>query len=53
MQFLRHQFISDAVRTILKEEGWSALYKGLVPGLFLVKYFSSGYLFSLLLPYLV
>ncbi|KAE9467010.1 hypothetical protein C3L33_01077, partial [Rhododendron williamsianum] len=33
---LRHQFISDAVRTILKEEGWSALYKGLVPGLFLV-----------------
>ncbi|KAH7852550.1 hypothetical protein Vadar_026196 [Vaccinium darrowii] len=25
----------DAVRTILKEEGWSALYKGLVPGLFL------------------
>ncbi|XP_058227857.1 folate transporter 1, chloroplastic isoform X2 [Rhododendron vialii] len=26
----------DAVRTILKEEGWSALYKGLVPGLFLV-----------------
>lgn len=26
----------DAVRTILKEEGWIALYKGLVPGLFLV-----------------
>ncbi|KAL6993504.1 Folate transporter 1, chloroplastic [Sarracenia purpurea var. burkii] len=26
----------DAVRTILKEEGLSALYKGLVPGLFLV-----------------
>ncbi|KAL7255770.1 hypothetical protein ACSBR1_009824 [Camellia fascicularis] len=26
----------DAVKTILKEEGWSALYKGIVPGLFLV-----------------
>ncbi|XP_052191388.1 folate transporter 1, chloroplastic isoform X4 [Diospyros lotus] len=26
----------DAVRTILKEEGWAALYKGLLPGLFLV-----------------
>ncbi|KAL3628007.1 Folate transporter 1, chloroplastic [Castilleja foliolosa] len=26
----------DALRTILKEEGWRALYKGLVPGLFLV-----------------
>ncbi|KAH6791484.1 folate transporter 1 [Perilla frutescens var. frutescens] len=26
----------DAVRTILKEEGWKALYKGLAPGLFLV-----------------
>ncbi|CAL5366329.1 unnamed protein product [Camellia sinensis] len=25
-----------AVKTILKEEGWSALYKGIVPGLFLV-----------------
>ncbi|XP_011083172.1 folate transporter 1, chloroplastic isoform X1 [Sesamum indicum] len=25
----------DALRTILKEEGWRALYKGLVPGLFL------------------
>ncbi|KAF5960972.1 hypothetical protein HYC85_002181 [Camellia sinensis] len=25
----------DAVKTILKEEGWSALYKGIVPGLFL------------------
>ncbi|KAI3451004.1 hypothetical protein Pfo_007669 [Paulownia fortunei] len=25
----------DAVRTILKEEGWRALYKGLVPGLFM------------------
>ncbi|GER49019.1 folate carrier protein [Striga asiatica] len=28
--------ISDAIRTILKEEGWRSLYKGLVPGLFLV-----------------
>ncbi|KAK4417406.1 Folate transporter 1, chloroplastic [Sesamum alatum] len=26
----------DALRTILKEEGWRALYKGLVPSLFLV-----------------
>nr|GMC59874.1 folate transporter 1, chloroplastic isoform X2 [Ipomoea batatas] len=26
----------DALITILKEEGWRALYKGLVPGLFLV-----------------
>ncbi|KAK6150621.1 hypothetical protein DH2020_015553 [Rehmannia glutinosa] len=26
----------DALRTILKEEGWRALYKGLVPGLVLV-----------------
>ncbi|KAL2455908.1 Folate transporter 1 [Abeliophyllum distichum] len=26
----------DALRTIMKEEGWRALYKGLVPGLFLV-----------------
>uniref|UniRef100_A0A5B7BI74 Folate transporter 1 n=1 Tax=Davidia involucrata TaxID=16924 RepID=A0A5B7BI74_DAVIN len=26
----------DALRTILKEEGWTALYKGIVPGLFLV-----------------
>ncbi|KAK9265953.1 hypothetical protein L1049_003477 [Liquidambar formosana] len=25
----------DALRTILKEEGWSALYRGIVPGLFL------------------
>ncbi|CAA0834028.1 Folate transporter 1- chloroplastic, partial [Striga hermonthica] len=25
----------DAIRTILKEEGWRSLYKGLVPGLFL------------------
>ncbi|XP_009604862.1 folate transporter 1, chloroplastic isoform X1 [Nicotiana tabacum] len=25
----------DAVRTIMKEEGWRALYKGLMPGLFL------------------
>ncbi|KAG9145261.1 hypothetical protein Leryth_008206 [Lithospermum erythrorhizon] len=28
----------DAIRTILKEEGWRALYKGLVPGLFLVSH---------------
>ncbi|XP_073141532.1 folate transporter 1, chloroplastic isoform X2 [Henckelia pumila] len=26
----------DALRTILKEEGWRALYRGLMPGLFLV-----------------
>lgn len=26
----------DALRTILKEEGWKALYKGLIPGLFLI-----------------
>ncbi|XP_059623558.1 folate transporter 1, chloroplastic isoform X2 [Cornus florida] len=26
----------DALRTILKEEGWTALYKGIVPSLFLV-----------------
>ncbi|XP_057499396.1 folate transporter 1, chloroplastic isoform X2 [Actinidia eriantha] len=25
----------DAVKTILREEGWTALYRGLVPGLFL------------------
>ncbi|XP_057952875.1 folate transporter 1, chloroplastic isoform X14 [Malania oleifera] len=28
----------DAVRTILKEEGWSALYKGIVPSLLLVSH---------------
>lgn len=28
----------DAVRTIMREEGWSALYKGIVPGLFLVSH---------------
>ncbi|XP_022009699.1 folate transporter 1, chloroplastic isoform X2 [Helianthus annuus] len=27
---------SDALKTILKDEGWRALYKGLLPGLFLV-----------------
>ncbi|KAF3638486.1 Folate transporter 1, chloroplastic [Capsicum annuum] len=27
----------DALRTIIKEEGWKALYKGLMPGLFLVR----------------
>ncbi|XP_075501624.1 folate transporter 1, chloroplastic isoform X2 [Primulina tabacum] len=26
----------DALRTIIKEEGWRALYRGLMPGLFLV-----------------
>ncbi|KAG5623429.1 hypothetical protein H5410_008647 [Solanum commersonii] len=26
----------DALRTIIKEEGWRALYKGLMPGLFMV-----------------
>ncbi|KAK1296141.1 hypothetical protein QJS10_CPB15g02022 [Acorus calamus] len=29
---------SDALRTILKEEGWHALYKGLGPGLLLVSH---------------
>ncbi|KAL9991996.1 putative mitochondrial carrier protein [Helianthus debilis subsp. tardiflorus] len=29
---------SDALRTILKDEGWRALYKGLLPGLFLVRF---------------
>ncbi|XP_076955447.1 folate transporter 1, chloroplastic-like [Bidens hawaiensis] len=28
--------LSDAFKTILKDEGWRALYKGLSPGLFLV-----------------
>ncbi|XP_065851223.1 folate transporter 1, chloroplastic isoform X2 [Euphorbia lathyris] len=28
----------DALRTIMREEGWSALYKGLVPSLFLVSH---------------
>nr|XP_043632747.1 folate transporter 1, chloroplastic-like [Erigeron canadensis] len=27
---------SDALKTILRDEGWRALYKGLLPGLFLV-----------------
>ncbi|CAI9272319.1 unnamed protein product [Lactuca saligna] len=27
---------ADALKTILKDEGWRALYKGLLPGLFLV-----------------
>ena len=28
--------LSDALRTIMREEGWSALYRGIIPGLFLV-----------------
>ncbi|KAL7613640.1 folate transporter 1, chloroplastic [Lactuca sativa] len=28
--------LADALKTILKDEGWRALYKGLLPGLFLV-----------------
>ncbi|GMN29306.1 hypothetical protein TIFTF001_002389 [Ficus carica] len=28
----------DALRTIMREEGWIALYKGIVPGLFLVSH---------------
>ncbi|EEF40780.1 folate transporter 1, chloroplastic isoform X2 [Ricinus communis] len=28
----------DALKTIMREEGWSALYKGIVPGLFLVSH---------------
>ncbi|GAV82434.1 Mito_carr domain-containing protein, partial [Cephalotus follicularis] len=30
--------IYDALRTIMREEGWSALYKGIVPGLLLVSH---------------
>lgn len=30
----------DALMTILREEGWTALYKGLVPSLFLVRAYS-------------
>lgn len=30
--------ITDALRTILKEEGWQALYRGIAPSLFLVRY---------------
>uniref|UniRef100_A0A803PFH2 Folate transporter 1, chloroplastic n=1 Tax=Cannabis sativa TaxID=3483 RepID=A0A803PFH2_CANSA len=30
--------IYDALRTIMREEGWRALYKGIVPGLFLVSH---------------
>ncbi|XP_062102484.1 folate transporter 1, chloroplastic isoform X2 [Humulus lupulus] len=30
--------IYDALRTIMREEGWMALYKGIVPGLFLVSH---------------
>lgn len=39
-QHLAHSYsgFHDAIRTILKEEGWKALYKGLVPGLFLVSH---------------
>ncbi|GER25546.1 folate carrier protein, partial [Striga asiatica] len=33
-----YRLVSDALRTILKEEGWMALYKGLVPGLFMVSH---------------
>lgn len=33
--------VSDALRTIMREEGWIALYKGIVPGLFLVCYTSA------------
>lgn len=29
--------IPDALKTILREEGWTALYRGLMPSLFLVK----------------
>ncbi|KAB1201944.1 Folate transporter 1, chloroplastic [Morella rubra] len=31
-------FHIDALRTIIREEGWSALYKGIVPSLFLVSH---------------
>ncbi|XP_077248005.1 folate transporter 1 isoform X4 [Tasmannia lanceolata] len=36
--FLTCCLISDALRTILKEEGWPALYKGIGPSLFLVSH---------------
>ncbi|KAJ0040509.1 hypothetical protein Pint_28381 [Pistacia integerrima] len=35
--FMCYQF-PDALRTIMAEEGWTALYKGIVPGLFLVSH---------------
>lgn len=35
---LLHMWWSDAFRTILREEGWRALYKGIVPSLFLVSH---------------
>lgn len=37
-QSLLGHAVSDALRTILKEEGWGALYRGIAPSLFLVSY---------------
>ena len=45
-QTLLVHVISDALRTILKEEGWCALYRGIAPSLFLVSFFFDRYPFS-------
>ncbi|MBA0628248.1 hypothetical protein Godav_023011, partial [Gossypium davidsonii] len=37
-QSRRYSGIYDALRTILREEGWTALYKGLGPGLLMVSH---------------
>lgn len=36
----------DAMRTIMREEGWSALYRGIVPSLFLVLIYPLAFFFS-------
>ncbi|XP_071735300.1 folate transporter 1, chloroplastic-like [Rutidosis leptorrhynchoides] len=35
-QYRAYSGFGDALKTILRDEGWRALYKGLLPGLFLV-----------------
>ncbi|PWA83503.1 folate transporter 1 [Artemisia annua] len=35
-QFRPYTGVGDALKTILRDEGWRAFYRGLVPGLFLV-----------------
>ena len=43
--YLFNQFmVSDALKTILRDEGWRAFYRGLVPGLFLVRFGIVNYL---------
>ncbi|XP_021646292.2 folate transporter 1, chloroplastic isoform X2 [Hevea brasiliensis] len=37
-QTQRYSGLYDALKTIMREEGWSALYKGIVPALFLVSH---------------